>query len=275
MLSAGKDLEASGWSQARFDMDIATFIGLVMGVLLLGTAMFSKASVETFVDLPSVAIVMGGTAAALLISFPLKKVLNLIKVTKNAFFSETQSAKQLITDLVQYAEIARRDGILSLEGMTETIQDTFIVKGIQMAVDGTDPELIEQILDGELESLSARHNEGRQLFETMGKYAPAFGMIGTLIGLVIMLKNMEDTSSIGAGMAVALITTLYGAVAANLVFLPIADKLRMRSNEEMLMKQIIIRGVMAIQSGDNPRIVEQKLKTFLPPSFRDLDEGKE
>lgn len=256
-------------------MDIATFIGLVMGVLLLGTAMFSKASVETFVDLPSVAIVMGGTAAALLISFPLKKVLNLIKVTKNAFFSETQSAKQLITDLVQYAEIARRDGILSLEGMTETIQDTFIVKGIQMAVDGTDPELIEQILDGELESLSARHNEGRQLFETMGKYAPAFGMIGTLIGLVIMLKNMEDTSSIGAGMAVALITTLYGAVAANLVFLPIADKLRMRSNEEMLMKQIIIRGVMAIQSGDNPRIVEQKLKTFLPPSFRDLDEGKE
>ncbi len=253
-------------------MDLATFIGLVMGVLLLGTAMFSKASVSTFVDLPSVAIVMGGTAAALLISFPLKKALNLIKVTKNAFFAETQSAKQLITDLVQYAEIARRDGILSLEGMTETIQDTFIVKGIQMAVDGTDPELIEQILDGELDSLSERHNEGRQLFETMGRYAPAFGMIGTLIGLVIMLKNMEDTSSIGAGMAVALITTLYGAIAANLVFLPIADKLRMRSNEEMLMKQIIIRGVMSIQSGDNPRIVEQKLKTFLPPSFRDLGE---
>lgn len=253
-------------------MDLATFIGLVMGVLLLGTAMFSKASVSTFVDLPSVAIVMGGTAAALLVSFPLKKALNLIKVTKNAFFSETQSAKQLITDLVQYAEIARRDGILSLEGMTETIQDTFIVKGIQMAVDGTDPELIEQILDGELDSLSERHNEGRQLFETMGKYAPAFGMIGTLIGLVIMLKNMEDTSSIGAGMAVALITTLYGAIAANLVFLPIADKLRMRSNEEMLMKQIIIRGVMSIQSGDNPRIVEQKLMTFLPPSFRDLGE---
>lgn len=256
-------------------MDLATLIGLVMGVLLLSAAMFARESVETFVDWPSVAIVMGGTVAALLISFPLRKVLSLLRVTKNAFFSETRSARDLITDLVKYAEIARRDGILSLESMTETIQDQFIVKGIQMAVDGTDPELIEQILEGELDSLAERHSQGRQLFETMGRYAPAFGMIGTLIGLVIMLKNMEDTSQIGAGMAVALITTLYGAISANLVFLPIADKLRMRSNEEMLMKLIIMKGVMSIQSGDNPRIVEQKLKTFLPPSFREFEENKE
>ncbi len=256
-------------------MDLATLIGLVMGVLLLGAAMFARESVNTFVDIPSVAVVIGGTAATLLISFPLKKVLNLIRVTKNAFFAETQSAQALINDLVKYAEIARRDGILSLESMTETIQDKFIVKGIQMAVDGTDPDLIEQILEGELDSLATRHNEGRQLFETMGKYAPAFGMIGTLVGLIIMLKHMEDTSKIGAGMAVALITTLYGAISANLVFLPIADKLKMRSSEEVLMKQIIIKGVMSIQSGDNPRIVEQKLKTFLPPSFRDFEEKKE
>jgi len=253
-------------------MDLATLIGLVMGLLLLAAAMFSRESVDTFVDWPSFAIVLGGTGAALLISFPLKKVLNLIQVTKNAFFAETQSAQKLIQDLVKYAEIARRDGILSLESMTETIQDHFIVKGIQMAVDGTDPELIEQILEGELDSLSQRHGEGRMLFETMGKYAPAFGMIGTLIGLVIMLNHMEDTSQIGAGMAVALTTTLYGAIAANLVLLPIADKLRLRSREEMLMKEIIIKGVMSIQSGDNPRIVEQKLKTFLPPSYRDFEE---
>ena len=256
-------------------MDLATLVGLVMGILLLGAAMFSKETVGTFIDWPSVAIVAGGTGASLLISFPLKKVLNLLRVSKNAFFAETQSARVLIDDLVKYAEIARRDGILSLESMTETIQDRFIVKGIQMAVDGTDPELIEQILEGELDSLAERHSEGRQLFETMGKYSPAFGMIGTLVGLIIMLKNMEDTSQIGAGMAVALITTLYGAVAANLVFLPIADKLRNRSKGEMLMKQIIIKGVMSIQSGDNPRIVEQKLKTFLPPSFRDYDEKKD
>ena len=176
---------------------------------------------------------------------------------------------------MKFAEIARRDGILSLESMTGTIQDKFIVKGIQMAVDGTDPELIEQILEGELDSLASRHAEGRLLFETLGKYGPAFGMIGTVIGLIIMLKHMEDVSKIGSGMAVALITTLYGAVTANLICLPIADKLRLRSKEEMLMKQIIIKGVMSIQSGDNPRIVEQKLKTFLPPTFRDIEESKE
>ena len=256
-------------------MDLATLVGLIMGVGLLSWAMFAREPFSTFADPPSAAIVFGGVTASLLISFPLKKVLNLIRVTKNVFFAETQSPRKLITDLVKYAEIARRDGILSLESMTSTIQDRFIVKGIQMAVDGTDPELIEQILEGELDSLAERHGEGRLLFETMGKYGPAFGMIGTLIGLIIMLKHMEDASKIGQGMAVALITTLYGAVSANLIFLPIADKLRLRSKEEMLMKQIIIKGVMSIQSGDNPRIVEQKLKTFLPPSFRELEEGKE
>jgi len=256
-------------------MDLATLVGLIMGVGMLSYAMFAKEPFTTFADMPSAEIVFGGTVAALLISFPLKKFLNLIRVTKNVFFAETQSAQKLITDLVKYAEIARRDGILSLEGMTSTIQDRFIVKGIQMAVDGTDPELIEQILEGELDSLAERHGEGRLLFEAMGKYGPAFGMIGTLIGLVIMLKHMEDASKIGSGMAVALITTLYGAVLANLIALPIADKLRLRSKEEMLMKQIIIKGVMSIQSGDNPRIVEQKLKTFLPPSFREVEEHKE
>jgi chemotaxis protein MotA len=257
-------------------MDLATTIGLVAGVgLLLWSIVAAKEPLTTFMDVPSAAIVFGGMFASLLISFPLRKVANLIKVTKNAFFAETQSPQRLIQDLVKYAEIARRDGILSLENMTETIQDKFIVKGIQMAVDGTDPELIQQILEGELDSLADRHSEGRLLFETMGKYGPAFGMIGTVLGLIIMLKHMEDASKIGSGMAVALITTLYGAVAANLVFLPIADKLKLRSREEMLMKQIIIKGVMSIQSGDNPRIVEQKLKTFLPPSFRDLEKEQE
>ena len=256
-------------------MDLATFIGLIAGVVLLSWSMFAKEPVRTFVDPASATIVFGGTCAALLISFPLKKVANLLKVTKNAFFAETQSPRKLIEDLVKYAEIARRDGILSLENMTETIQDKFIVKGIQMAVDGTDPELIQQILEGELDSLAERHADGRFLFETMGKYGPSFGMIGTVMGLIIMLSHMEDTTQIGAGMAVALITTLYGAISANLIFLPIADKLKLRSKEELLMKQIIIKGVMSIQSGDNPRIVEQKLKTFLPPSFRDLEEKKE
>ena len=137
-----------------------------------------------------------------------------------------------------------------------------------MVVDGTDPELIEQIMANELDTMSERHALGKALFDTIGRYAPAFGMIGTLIGLVVMLKNMDDPSAIGPGMAVALLTTLYGALLANLVVLPIADKLGRRSQEEMLAKHIILRGVMSIQSGDNPRTVEHKLRTFLPPSVR-------
>jgi chemotaxis protein MotA len=152
--------------------------------------------------------------------------------------------------------------------MTEQITDPFMVSGIQMAVDGTDPELIEAIMIGDLEAIEGRHFEGKALFETVGRFAPAFGMIGTLIGLVILLKNMEDPSTIGPAMAIALLTTLYGALVANVVALPLADKLARRSREEMLLKMIIVKGVMSIQSGDNPRIVEQKLKTFLPARVR-------
>lgn len=256
-------------------MDLATIVGLIAGVaILLMGIMGGGASLGVFTDYPSFGIVIGGSIAALLVSMPLARVLGAGKVLKKAAFADKFDPQKLISDLVSYAEIARRDGILSLDNMTDQIEDPFIVKGIQMAVDGTDPELIEQILVSELDALGERHRIGKAIFEGLGRYAPAFGMIGTLIGLIIMLQNMEDASQIGAGMAVALITTLYGAIAANLIYLPIADKLGMRSKEEMLVKQIVIRGVMAIQSGDNPRIVEQKLKTFLPPSaIQDKDEG--
>jgi len=181
----------------------------------------------------------------------------------------------LIDDLVGYAEIARRDGILSLENATKDAEDAFIVKGIQMAVDGTDPELIEQIMNNELEAIATRHDRGKGVFDSIGRYAPAYGMIGTLVGLVIMLMNMDDPSKIGPGMAMALLTTLYGSMFANMFALPIADKLGARNDEELLFKTIIIKGVMSIQSGDNPRIVEQKLKTFLPPGLRNEGEEEE
>ena len=251
-------------------MDIATLLGLVAGMGLIGWAVICGAGdkVGAFIDPPSVAIVIGGMTAATLVSFPLKAVLSVVNVVKNAFLHKALSAEKLIEDLVSYAEIARRDGILSLENVTKDIKDDFVVKGIQMAIDGTDPELIEQILTSELDSISDRHSRGKSIFDTMGKYAPAFGMIGTLIGLVIMLQNMDDPSAIGPGMAVALLTTLYGALVANMICLPLADKLARRSGEELLLKEIVIRGVMSIQSGDNPRVVEQKLKTFLSPSMR-------
>jgi len=258
-------------------MDIATLIGLIAGVALIAWAIISGAGdkVGVFIDPGSVAIVLGGTLAVTLISFPLKAVLSVAKVVKNAFLHKARSPQKLIEDLVGYAEVARRDGILSLENVTRDIDDEFVTMGIQMAIDGTDPELIEQILCNELDGVAERHATGKSIFDGMGKYSPAFGMIGTLIGLIIMLQNMDDPSSIGTGMAIALLTTLYGALMANLVCLPIADKLGRRSSEELLLKEIVVRGVMSIQSGDNPRVVEQKLKTYLSPSLRAAMEPEE
>lgn len=249
-------------------MDIATIIGLISGISLVLWAIMSKTTLSTFIDVGSIAIVVGGASSVVLISFPLKNVLGLAKIIKKTLFTKPQSPTKLIKDMVRFAEIARRDGILALENVTNEISDPFIVGGIRMAVDGTDPGLVEQMLESELEALGQRHEEGKSMLDNLGKYAPAFGMIGTLVGLVIMLQNMDDPSKIGPGMAVALLTTLYGSMIANMFALPLADKLSLRSQEELLLKSIVIRGIMAIQSGDNPRIVEQKLKTFLPPGLR-------
>lgn len=252
-------------------MDIASIIGLILGIGLVGFAIISGAGEKAggFFDVGSVAIVFGGAIATLLISFPLSKIKGIFSISRKAFFNKPLDVKGLIAELVGYAEVARRDGILSLENVTRDIDDAFVKTGIQMAVDGTDPELIEAVLRSEVDAVSDRHAQGKALFDNIGKYAPAFGMIGTLVGLVIMLFNMDDPSAIGPGMAVALLTTLYGALIANVIALPIADKLAIRSEEEMLHKQIVIQGVIAIQSGDNPRVVEQKLQTFLPLRSRE------
>lgn len=255
-------------------MDIATIIGLISGTALLLWAIMSKTGIGTFIDYASIAIVGGGALSAAMISFPIQNLLGVAKVVKNCFFSKSRNPVALIQELVQYAEVARRDGILALENVAGDIKDPFLVSGIQMAVDGTDPDLIETVMLSDLEAVEARHNEGKSLFANIGKYAPAFGMIGTLIGLVIMLQNMSDPDSIGPAMAVALLTTFYGALLANLVALPLADKLGLRSREEMMLRMIVIKGVMAIQSGDNPRIVEQKLKTFLPNRLRATAEAE-
>ena len=250
-------------------MDIATIIGLISGAGLLLWAIMGKSDIGAFIDGGSVAIVVGGALSASLISFPLKNLLGVARVVKTCFFCKAGDAQQLIEEMVKFAEVARRDGILALENVTADIKDPFLVSGIQMAVDGTDPDLIEAVMLNDLEAVEMRHSEGKALFDNVGRFAPAFGMIGTLIGLVIMLQNMEDPSAIGPAMAVALLTTMYGAVLANLIALPLADKLGRRSREEMLLKMIVVKGVMAIQSGDNPRIVEQKLKTFLPNRLRE------
>ena len=258
-------------------MDLATVIGFLLGFGLVGFAIVSGAGNQlgAFLSAGSAMIVIGGALASTMMVFPLKTFLGTGKVLKNALFHKEESIKELIDDLVGYAEVARRDGILSLESATKDARDPFIIKGIQMAVDGTDPELIEQIMNSELDAISDRHDTGKAIFDSFGRYAPAFGMIGTLVGLVVMLMNMDDPSKIGPGMAIALLTTLYGSMFANMFALPIADKLGMRNDEELLRKTIVLKGVMSIQSGDNPRIVEQKLKTFLPPGLRGEGEGQE
>lgn len=249
-------------------VDLATLIGMLLGIACVAIALFTGGSLTAYVDIPSALIVLGGAAAATMMSFPLERFFQLPVVTAKALFNKPMDTLRLIEQLVELAEVARRDGILALESLTEEMEEPFLVNGLRMAVDGSDPEVIESIMETELENLMDRHEAGRGMLEAVGRYAPAFGMIGTLVGLVAMLANMEDPSQIGAGMATTLITTLYGSLLANVVFLPMADKLAIRSNEEVLNKTLVIQGVMAIQSGDNPRNIESKLMTFLPPSVR-------
>ncbi len=249
-------------------MDLTTVIGLIVGfsVILLGIT--QAGSLMSFFSLSSIMIVVGGTGSAVIINYPINELVGVIPVVKKTLFSKAQQVTETIATLVSFAERARREGILALERHMEEIEDEFLAKGIQLAVDGTEPELMRNILTTELDYLEKRHASGAGIFATAGALAPAFGMIGTLIGLVLMLQTMSDPSTIGPQMAIALITTFYGALAANLVFIPLTGKLKRRSEEEVLVKEMMIEGILSIQSGDNPRIVEQKLTSFISPKMR-------
>ena len=227
-----------------------------------------------FIHVPSILIVLGGTFAATLINYPLQSVLAVSKILKNVFMEKSKDPNEIIKILVDLAETARREGLLALEDTAYQMDDDFLKKGILLIVDGTDPELVRTILETELAFLEDRHRTGQSIFETMGALAPAFGMIGTLIGLIQMLKNLQDPDAIGPGMAVALITTFYGALLSNFVFVPIAGKLKVRSNEEILLKEVMVEGMLSIQAGENPRIIEEKLKAFLSPKLRSSLENK-
>lgn len=251
-------------------MDLGLLFGFLGTWALVCWALFtsSKGNLGMYIDIPSVVIVVGASLTIVFFCFPAANVKGIIAASKKAFLWKSPSIEKLIEDMVSYAEIARRDGILSLESTCKEIEDPFVVQGIQMAVDGTDPELIEQIMLNDLDTLVERHEISKGLWEAVNKYAPAMGMIGTLVGLVAMLADLSDPSAIGAGLAVALLTTMYGAMVSNMLAGPMADRLGRRSAEEVMYKTIIVKGVMSIQSGDNPRVVEQKLQTFLPPSMR-------
>jgi chemotaxis protein MotA len=251
-------------------MDFATVIGLIAGSIVLVMGMlFGGLNPLTVINAPSVMIVLGGGTMAVMVANPLGITTKIMGPLRIAFFPQKQDVAEMIRTLVSFSEKARREGLLALEDDIQDVDEDFLKTGIQLVVDGTDPELVRNILEVDLENLESRHKANIAWFDTMGALMPAFGMIGTLMGLIQMLQNLGgDTSLIGAGMAVALITTLYGSVLANLVFIPLGKKLQSRHNEEITMKMVMIEGTLSIQQGDNPRIVKEKLRSFLMPSER-------
>jgi len=251
-------------------MDIATILGVITGFSLMIAAILLGGGLVWFINVPSLMIVVGGTIGVTLINYPLGTVLGVMGVLKNALFHKEIATAESIKRLVEFSRVARREGILALQSLTKDMQDPFLVKGINLAIDGLEPQVIGDILDIEVENLENRHKFGAEVFTSMGTYAPAMGMMGTLIGLVQMLMQMDDPASIGPAMAVALLTTFYGVVIANLICLPIAGKLKTRSTQEILVKNLMAEGIKSIQSGDNPRIVEQKLIAFIDPKTREM-----
>jgi len=253
-------------------MDIASIVGLILAVgLIIASIMLGEAPFTAFLDLPSMLVVFGGAVAAAMICFPLQSMLKAPMIALKVLMNKNEDRIGLIKQIVELAETARRDGLLALESKVLEIDNPLVKTGIQMAVDGSTPDVVEEVLRTEIDAIASRHREGKSIMDQLGRFAPAYGMIGTLIGLIMMLQDMSDPTGIGKGMAVALITTLYGAIIANVFFSPFAEKLGLMSRNEMVSFEIAIRGVMAIQSGESPRAIDQKLRTFLPPKQRDLE----
>jgi chemotaxis protein MotA len=252
-------------------MDLATIIGLVLAWgAFFGSVVMEGGSLAAFANPSAALLVFGGTIGATICSFPLDQIKQVPKIVKNAFQAGETDISDIIKILVAFAERARREGLLALEDEAREIHDEFLQKGVQLAVDGTDPELVRVILETEIAYLAERHEVGANIFATMGGFAPTLGVIGTVAGLVHMLANLSDPGSMGPAIAAAFIATLMGVSTANLIYLPIAGKLKSRSKHEILAREVMMEGILAIQAGDNPRIVEEKLKAFLAPALRKL-----
>ncbi|BCV37350.1 flagellar motor protein PomA [Shewanella algae] len=250
-------------------MDLATLIGLVGAFAFIIMAMVSSGGIAIFIDVPSVLIVLVGSLFVVMMKFNLKQFLGAVKIAAKAFMFKLDKPEELIEQSVTMADAARKGGFLALE--EAQISNSFMQKAVDMLVDGHDGDVVREALEKDIQLTEARHKAGISIFKALGDVAPAMGMIGTLIGLVAMLSNMDDPKSIGPAMAVALLTTLYGAIIANMVAIPIADKLALRMNEEMLNRNLIMDAVLAIQDGQNPRVIEGFLKNYLSEKQRKID----
>ena len=249
-------------------MDLGTVVGIVLILALLMGAMSMGVGVGAYIDIPSVLIVVGGSIGALMISFKPSQMKAFGKVFMVAIKPTVEDEVELIKKLVDFATKARKDGILALESEVNAEPNEFLKKGLSMAIDGSEPDTIRELLEIDMERTSERHKVNGSIFSNWAALAGAMGMVGTLIGLVAMLLNMADPSAIGPSMAVALLTTMYGAIIGNVVGTPIAIMLGIRNDEETLIKEMILSGIMSIQSGDAPRVLEAKLLAYLAPKDR-------
>jgi chemotaxis protein MotA len=254
-------------------MDLATLIGLIGTVAAILTAILMGGSIDIFVNAPGLMIVVAGTLTVVLMKYPLTVAAHAMKAAGKAFLNKAQTPKDLIAKCVELANIARKEGVLGLEQVE--IENEFLKRGVMLIVDGNDEQFVRKMLSNDINLTIERHEEGQGIFKSIGDVAPAMGMIGTLIGLVQMMANMSDPKALGPAMAVALLTTLYGAVIANVFALPIADKLALRSKHERTTKFLILEGISSIQAGINPRVVEDLLKTYLPGNQRETPKEEE
>lgn len=252
-------------------MDIGSLLGIVLGFVMLAFGLISSAGITgigSYWDLPSAIITFGGAFSCTLTCFSLQDYIAGLKSFTLIFKTATTNTKEMITKIIDLSNMARKEGLLSLEEAVSELDEPFLKKGVLLIVDGTDPDLVRAIMETELVSIEARHKKLIGFWDTLGSMGPAWGMIGTLIGLVDMLNNMSDPNAIGPAMAVALITTLYGSLLANWICIPVSNKLKYDNDIEMTQKEVMIEGLLSIQAGENPRVIEEKLKSFLAPKDR-------
>ncbi len=258
-------------------MDKGTGIGLAIALIcIFGASVVESGSIAilfALLNIPSLMIVFGGTIGALLVAFPMERVTKLGKVLGVAFRMETSSERELVSLFVRLAERARREGLLALEGEAAEIHDKSIQKGVLLVVDGTDPELVREIMESDVAAMSERHEGKFAMFAAAGGFAPTMGIIGTVMGLVNVLSHLDKPDELGKSIAGAFIATLYGVMSANIFWLPIGERLKQRNKEEVAMKTLAVEGVLAVQAGDNPRVVREKLEAFLPQDLRGEEEA--
>ena len=252
-------------------MDIATILGIVLGAVMVVFGIITSGDVSAmgnFIDPPSIVITIGGSLSSLLSSYTMPEVINNLKGLGVAFKDPKMDHGAVIRQIIDLSNVARKEGLLALEEVAGNLDDEFMKKGILLIVDGTEPELVRGILETELVNMDDRHKSMAGFYDTWATLGPAWGMIGTLVGLVNMLKKLDDFNTIGPNMATALLTTLYGSLIANWFCTPIANKMKNINSKEYQMKEIVIEGLLSIQAGENPRVIEEKLKSFLSPAVR-------